>query len=76
MQRKEYRPLIRWAGKILQFFAFLLLGFGMLYVLSAVLNMPAIAYLLWFLLRTFIWRFAVLIYGFLAVTVVIESLRT
>lgn len=75
MQQKEYSPLLKWAGRSLKYFALVSFGFGIACILLVFVGLPQVAHLLIALFGDLFWRLAVLVFGFLAVTFFIESIR-
>lgn len=76
MQRKEYSPLLKWAGRSLKYYALLLLCFGVACILPILLGAPDITHLLMSSLGFWLWRIAALVFVFLIITVVLESIRS
>lgn len=76
MQRKEYSPLLKWAGRSLKFFVLVLLGFEIACILPVLLGAPDVAHLLVSSLGRWLWRLAVFVFVFLAIAAVLESIHS
>lgn len=76
VMRRERYGLLRWAGQLLKYFVLILFGFGVACILPILLGAPDLSHLLFSLFGCWLWRLAVLLFVFLATTVVIESVRS